>query len=119
MFGLMLEPLQFAFGARDLRMIIWIAQRLERDQRIQHRRKNSRKPIAAFQPLDHPLLGLFQRAFPEGMNFVLREPFGKTVYPPDPQKEIPQREPLGVEWQRQIALVIALWIELIQINVLW
>ena len=39
-------------------MVIRIAQRLERDERVEHAGKDRRQPVRALEPLQHPLLGL-------------------------------------------------------------
>ena len=91
--GFVLELLQFAFGAQDLRMIVRIAQGFQRDERIEHRRENRGQAVRAFESFQHPLLGLLQGAFAEGMNAVFREPFGELVQPIQPEEKIAPGEP--------------------------
>ena len=60
---LVLELLQLVLGAHDLRMIVGIAQRLQRDERIEHRRENRGQTVAALEAFQHPFLAFLQRPF--------------------------------------------------------
>ena len=53
--------LQLMRGADDLRMVVGITQRLERDERIEHRRENRGQAVGPFESFEHPVLGHFSR----------------------------------------------------------
>src|SRR5438874_2476935 len=76
------------FGADDLRVVVPVAESPKRDERVEHRRENGRQSIRTFEPLEHPLLGLFERAFAERMDAVLSKPLGKFVDAVEPEEEV-------------------------------
>ena len=114
--GFVLQFFQFVRGADDLRMVIRITERLEGDERIEHRRENRGQPVRAFKTFEHPLFGVFQRAFAEGMDFVFGEPFGQFVQAIQPQEKIPPRNRLRVGREREVAFMDAFGIKLVQIH---
>ena len=107
---------QLVLGADDLRMIVRIAERLERDERIEHRRKNRGQPVGAFKAFEHPLLGLFQRAFAERMDAVFGKPFGELVQPVEPEEKIAPVKSFRVGREREVAFVDALGIKLVEVD---
>ena len=114
---LVLQPFQFTSGADDGRMIVRIAERFQRDERIEHRGENRGQTVRPFEAFEHPLLGLLERAFAEGVNVVLRKPLGELVQLVEPDEKIAQGESLRVGGQRQVALVVALRVQLAECDV--
>ena len=98
-------------------MIVRIAERFQRDERIEHCGKNCGETVRPFEAFEHPLLGLLERAFAERMNVVLREPLGELVQLVEPDEKVPPGEPLGVRWQREIAFVVAFRIKFVERDV--
>ncbi len=115
-FRLVFELFQLMRGADDLRMIVGIAQRLQRDERIEHRRENRRQAVAALEAFEHPLLAFLQRRFAERMDAVLRKPFRQLVQPVQPQEKIAQRNLFRVGREREVAFVDAVGIKLVQVH---
>ncbi len=111
------ELLQFVCGADHLRMVIGITQRLQRNERIEHRRKNRGESVAAFKAFQHPLLGLFERGPAERMDFMFGKPFRQLVQPIQPQEKIAERNLFRVGREREVAFVNAFGIKLVQIHV--
>ena len=91
--GFVFELLQLAFRAQHLRMIVRITQRLERDQRIEHRREKWRP--GRREPSKRSSIhcsAFLQRAFAERMDAVLGEPLGELVQPVQPEEKIAPRK---------------------------
>src|SRR5439155_18694491 len=115
----MLELFQLPLRAQDLRMIIGITERLEGNQRIEHRRKDRCQAIGSLEPLQHPLLGFSQRAIAEWMDAIFSKPFGEFMDPVEPKKKIPPGKALRVARRRQIALMDAFRVQLIEVDALF
>ncbi len=111
-----LEPLEFPQCAHDLRMIAGVAERLERDQRIQHRREDRRQTVRMLEALQHPRFALLQRAFAEGMDAGRRPQLGKLVQFVELQEEVAPGEPLRITRQGQVALVETVRVQFSQIE---
>ena len=95
------------------RIVRGIAQRAQRDQTIQHRRKNSGETVTAFaDALQHPTLRFLQCAFAHGTESKRMNQFQKII---DAQKQIaPGPETLAAR-QTEILVLSAERIELVQL----
>ena len=115
--GLVFELFQFVRGADDLRMVVGIPERLERDERVEHRREDRRQAVRAFEAFEHPLLGLFERALAERMDFMLGKPLGEFVQAVEPEEKVAPRKRVRVGREREVAFMDAFGIKLVQIHV--
>ena len=100
-------------------MLVRVAQGLERDERIEHRRKNRRQTVRPLEALQHPLLGFAQRPFAERMNLVFGEPLGEFVDPVQPQEKVAPAHPFRIGRHPQISLVEAFGIKFIEGDVVF
>src|ERR1043166_4726190 len=110
----MLQALELVQGANDFGMIVGIAESLECDERVQHRGENGGESVATLKTFEHPSLGFFQRAFAERAKAVLLDKLKQLI---EPKKKVAPGESVRVGRWREIALVIAGWIKLVQIDV--
>ena len=113
--GFVFEALEFSGGPDDFRMIFRVAEHFEGDEAVEHGRENRGQAVAALQAINHPLLGLAEGAFAEGMHVVFGEQFGKLVQLIQPQEEIAPRKPLGVKLQGEVAFMKPLRVEFIRL----
>ncbi len=115
--SLVFEFLEFAFGADDFRMIVGIAERLECDERVEHRRENRGQSVRTFEAFEHPAFGVFERAFAKGVDVVLGEPFGEFVEAIQPEEKVAPGKIVRVGREGEVAFVVAFGIKFVQIHV--
>ena len=107
------QPGEIFFGLGVNRIRFRIAQRTQRDQTIQHRRKHRREAIAALtNALEHPALGFFERAPPQRANPKRLQKLQNII---ESQKEIAPRPEGFTAGQTQIALLGTERVEFMQL----
>src|SRR5205085_11361888 len=94
-----------------------ITQGTQRDERVQHCRKNGREPVAPLaDPFQHPALGFLERAFAHRTPAESRNDLEPVI---GAQEKIPPGEETRVAWGREILVLGAERIQLVELLHPW
>ena len=110
----MFKPLELLDRALQDRMLFAESVRLERDDRVEHRRKDGSQTVASLEALDHPVDIHLERLLAERVQSLFGKTFGEPVHLVDAEEEIAPSESVRILLKLEVTLVDALRVKLVR-----